>query len=211
MAKRYISITLTNDEILATFGSIANVKGAGSSTPAEVLQASVARAKSNVRAYVREAIARYRYAYFVTYTFRENVRTLRYARNDMNEYQKRISPVAPCIGVWERQKRGAWHFHALTFSDERLNGRDLHVQWYHGYVTVYAVDDASGAVAYICKYMSKTWDGLDGTRRYVAYGLPKPVRTVIPHDEVRSWLPPEGAELVDVRRGMFNTTYRFRV
>jgi len=211
MPKRYISITLTNAELWATLGAIANVKGAGTSTPAEVLQASVARAKSNVGAYVREALGKYPHVFFVTYTFRENVQTLRYARSHMNDYQKEISSFAPCIGVWERQKRGAWHFHSLMFSHERINGRYLHGLWKHGYVTVDPVNDSSGAVAYICKYMSKTWEGLDGSRRYVAYGLPKPIRTVVPHEEVHRWLPPEGAELLDVKRGMYNTTYKFKI
>jgi len=66
-----------------------------------------------------------------------------------------------CLGVPEKQKRGAWHFHAIviglneeTLKKERLT-RNIGRLWGYGTCDVIHTDGSTKLVGYLTKYMSK--------------------------------------------------------
>ena len=105
------------------------------------------------------------FSVMVTLTFAENLadydRGKTYWENFLHRFRKYLKrngePALKFICVWERQKRGAVHFHAL-FNVE-IDHKTLERLWGHGFVFVSRISSSQGklsAIRYIVKYMTKS-------------------------------------------------------
>lgn len=105
------------------------------------------------------------FSVMVTLTFAENLtdydRARTYFENFLHRFRKHLSrngePALKFICVWERQKRGAIHFHALF--NCRIEHKTLERLWGHGFVFVSRISSSEGklsAIKYIVKYMTKS-------------------------------------------------------
>ena len=104
-------------------------------------------------------------------TFHENI-------TDKTEAQRRFKPVGDWLkrraiewnGVWQRQKRGAWHLHAFinkridivefrAFAVGRGWGQFINVEvvgQHNGYRSHFTIE---GAIAYVCRYLTRDYCG----------------------------------------------------
>lgn len=110
---------------------------------------------------------------FFTFTFAENVTdkaeaARRYRR--LKERIKRRHPTVRWVGVWQRQRRGAWHFHAVV--DRRMDvvwlrmaGKDC---GFGAQLVARAIGEAPGfhqgwsgkrVANYVCRYITRDMVG----------------------------------------------------
>jgi hypothetical protein len=120
---------------------------------------------------------------FDTFTFAENVTDKKEASKRwrvLKERLKRYYPGLRSVGVWQRQKRGAWHFHALfdrmldvnlvrpwaiaVGFGPQLNMRPVSTQ--AGFRNQWS---ASRVARYITRYITRDVEGLDKGVRLVEY------------------------------------------
>ena len=95
---------------------------------------------------------------FVTLTFAENVQDLDKANADFNRFIKRLQYRFGKFGwivVPEFQRRGAVHYHLVTFGLGYVPNATLREIWRHGFVRINRVEDVTNLGAYVCKYMTK--------------------------------------------------------
>jgi len=104
---------------------------------------------------------------FLTPTYAENMCDIRRAVSDYRLFVKRLQYIYPnikIIGTYERQQRGAYHFHMLvwgitppqTVQDWRVLKSSLERVWGNGFCKVKAVYGHASFVAnYVCKYITK--------------------------------------------------------
>lgn len=102
---------------------------------------------------------------FVTLTFRENVTDVSRANGEFRRFVKRLNYFLyktktgrlKYLAVWERQKRGAVHYHMVVFDCPYIKAADLRRVWGHGFVKVrrVRVDARDNVGRYISKYFSK--------------------------------------------------------
>lgn len=105
------------------------------------------------------------------------------------------------VAVVEKQKRGAFHVHAIFwgFSKHAENilaversSRCLAEVWGLGYVDVVRVGNSSRVVGYLSKYVAKTWAGGDrdpkwkGRRYVVSAGVERSRVVEVPSDALES-------------------------
>lgn len=119
-------------------------------------------------------VARYPQCYLVTWTFKENV-------TEKKEAMRRWKPVrdylvrqgVDFVGVWQRQKRGAWHFHALvnlrlnvvtlrSFCVQRGWGSQLNIELIGGGARRFT--DGPAAVKYLCRYLTRDFGEVGRSR-----------------------------------------------
>lgn len=119
---------------------------------------------------------------FLTLTFSENLLDETKAKREMAKFFMRLKYHYPAVkhdylAVWERQKRGAVHFHIILFDVPKIPLRALNKIWGHGYVKINKINNVDNVGAYVCKYLSKDLD-LDekkSSRRYTtSRGLKEP-------------------------------------
>ena len=105
---------------------------------------------------------------FVTLTFKENLVDLSVANKEFRKFIKRLSynlynheAKLQYIAVWERQKRGAIHYHLVLFDVPYLANAKLARIWRHGFVKIRHVkmekeiDSIENVGRYISKYFEK--------------------------------------------------------
>jgi hypothetical protein len=95
---------------------------------------------------------------FVTLTFAENIQDLDLANAHFNRFIKRAQYRLGKFGwlvVPEFQKRGAIHYHLVTFGLGYVPNSTLREIWGHGFVRINRCDDVTNLGAYVCKYMTK--------------------------------------------------------
>jgi hypothetical protein len=119
-------------------------------------------------------VAKHPRCFLVTWTFRENI-------TDKKEAMQRWKPVrdylvrqgVDFVGVWQRQKRGAWHFHALVnlrlnvvtlraFCVERGWGSQLNIELIGRGSDRFS--DAATAVRYLCRYLTRDYGEVGRSR-----------------------------------------------
>jgi len=59
------------------------------------------------------------------------------------------------VAVPEKQERGAWHFHIVTFNLDYIDSKLLAEIWGHGFIKINAVDDVKDLGCYVSKYLTK--------------------------------------------------------
>ena len=147
---------------------------------------------------------------FITFTFAENITDIAQANKIFSLFIKRLNfqlyknkkSILKYIAVTEFQKRGAVHFHCLFFNlpiglveSERTTRRIADI-WDHGFIDTKDVDDVGKAIAYLTKYMLKSFEDprLDGKKRYFgSRNLERPKIIRLQHlvEKIISALPPE--------------------
>jgi hypothetical protein len=119
---------------------------------------------------------------FLTLTFSENLLDETKAKLEMKKFFMRLRYHYPAVkhdylAVWERQKRGAVHFHIILFDVPKIPLRALNKIWGHGFVKINKIKDIDNVGAYVCKYLSKDLDSDEkkSSRRYTtSRGLEQP-------------------------------------
>lgn len=150
---------------------------------------------------------------FLTLTFRDNLTDIKAANAEFSKFLKRLNyriykskaSRLRYLAVWERQRRGAIHYHVVLFGFPYMPKRELQAVWGHGFVKVnrIAVDQRMNVGRYISKYFSKdVEDGYKLKKFFTSHNLEKPVE--------RRWLSegPFSAEGFDVT---FSKEYDQRV
>lgn len=147
---------------------------------------------------------------FITFTFAENLTNIEEANKIFSLFIKRLNfqlfknkkSILKYIAVTEFQKRGAVHFHCLFFNlpvglveSERRTRRIADI-WDHGFIDTKDVDDVGKAIAYLTKYMLKSFEDprLDGKKRYFGsrkLERPKVIRLQHLVEKIIFALPPE--------------------
>lgn len=103
---------------------------------------------------------------FISFTFAENVRDLKEAnkiwgkfikRLNYRVYGKKCSELQYGV-VPQFQKRGAVHYHAIFFNLPYIDNEELAEIWGQGFIKVNAIDDVNNVGAYVCRYMSSSFD-----------------------------------------------------
>lgn len=108
---------------------------------------------------------------FMTLTFKENIQDISYTNYEFNKFIKRLNfhlyhvkkQNLKYLAVWEKQKRGAIHYHVVFFSFPFIKVKQLQEIWTHGFVKINKVDVDSkdNRGRYISKYFSKDIDDKD--------------------------------------------------
>jgi hypothetical protein len=122
------------------------------------------------------------YTKFITLTYAENMENRDKASYDLKQFTKRFKRHygynLPYIGLLEKQKRGALHFHLVVFLEQFIPYETLNNLWKHGYTDIKKV--ANGDIGrYIAKYLTKGHlQGITDTAEKILYrskGLKKPL------------------------------------
>lgn len=101
---------------------------------------------------------------FVTLTFKENVTSIDFCNHEfknfilrLNRRLKKKGQKSKYIATWEKQKRGAIHYHVIFFSFGYIKKLTLEEIWGNGYVKINRVDvdSAENRGRYLSKYFSK--------------------------------------------------------
>lgn len=137
-------------------------------------------------------------AKFFTLTFRENVQDMDKANEEFKKFRQRLSrhvwgrdkPNAlKYVAVVEFQKRGAIHYHVVTFNMPYVPHKELLELWGHGAVHIEKIDDCDNVGAYMTKYMAK---GLDDERLrekkcyFCSRGLAEPKEEIIKKEDLNA-------------------------
>lgn len=101
---------------------------------------------------------------FVTYTFAENVTSIRKANQAFKDHhdglrRRIVGRSLRYLAVPELQKRGAVHYYVVYFDLPFISGiKDIFAEhWGHGFVQVKAIKHVRNVGAYVSKYFSKRW------------------------------------------------------
>lgn len=136
---------------------------------------------------------------FVTLTFKDNVTDVKAANGEFHRFVKRLNyrvfgtkeAKLKYLAVWERQKRGAVHYHMVLFSCPYIRAADLREVWGQGFVKVnrVRVDSRDNVGRYISKYFSKDVEegGYRQKKFFRSQNLAEPV--------VERWSAPDSPDL----------------
>lgn len=101
---------------------------------------------------------------FVTLTFRDNVQDIEFSNNEFKKFIQRLNrrlkkrnQKAKYLATWEKQKRGAIHYHVVFFSLGYIKNSELTKIWRNGHVKINKVDVDSkeNRGRYLSKYFAK--------------------------------------------------------
>ena len=105
---------------------------------------------------------------FMTLTFKDNIQDITYTNYEFNKFIKRLNfglyhdkkQKLKYIAVWEKQKRGAIHYHIIFFDFPYINLKKLQEIWGNGFVKINKidVDSKDNRGRYVSKYFSKDID-----------------------------------------------------
>ncbi|WP_052585065.1 rolling circle replication-associated protein [Anoxybacillus thermarum] len=130
---------------------------------------------------------------FFTLTFKENVQDIKMANYEFKKFRQRLEYHLELklkyVAVIEFQKRGAIHYHMVTFNMPYVPHADLERIWGHGFVKVNAIDEVDNVGAYVTKYMTKDNDDerLKGEKCYFSSrGLIKPAEEIIKKEDLNA-------------------------
>ncbi|WP_234712514.1 rolling circle replication-associated protein [Bacillus altitudinis] len=102
---------------------------------------------------------------FMTLTFKANEKDISFTNSEFNKFIKRLNyrlykikkQQLKYLAVWEKQKRGAIHYHVIFFNFPFIRISDLEKLWGHGFVKLNKidVDSQENRGRYVSKYFSK--------------------------------------------------------
>lgn len=105
---------------------------------------------------------------FMTLTFKENIEDISYTNKEFNKFIKRLNyylyktkkQKLKYLAVWEKQKRGAIHYHIILFDLPYIKNKELQEIWGHGFIKINKidVDSKENRGRYVSKYFSKDID-----------------------------------------------------
>ncbi|MGG5329741.1 rolling circle replication-associated protein [Enterococcus sp. AZ163] len=102
---------------------------------------------------------------FLTLTFKENIQDIDDANNEFKKFIKRLNyqtyhtkkAKLKYLATWEKQQRGAIHYHIILFTFPYMPFEQLSEVWGHGFVTINKidVDSIENRGRYVSKYFDK--------------------------------------------------------
>lgn len=102
---------------------------------------------------------------FLTLTFKENIQDIEYANNEFKKFIKRLNydlyktkkANLKYLATWEKQQRGAIHYHIILFDFPFISFNRLTTIWGQGFVKINKidVDSIENRGRYISKYFDK--------------------------------------------------------
>lgn len=102
---------------------------------------------------------------FVTLTFRDNIQDITVTNREFKNFIQRLNyyiyqtktQLLKYIATWEKQKRGAIHYHVIFFDFPYVAKEKLQNLWSHGFVKINRidVDSKENRGRYLSKYFSK--------------------------------------------------------
>lgn len=102
---------------------------------------------------------------FMTLTFKENIQDVSHTNYGFSKFIKRLNfhlyhvkrQCLKYLAVWEKQKRGAIHYHIIFFDLPFIQTKKLAEIWGHGFVKINKidVDSKDNRGRYVSKYFSK--------------------------------------------------------
>lgn len=102
---------------------------------------------------------------FVTLTFKENIQDITITNQEFKYFIQRLNyylyqtkiQLLKYIATWEKQKRGAIHYHVIFFDFPYVAKEKLQKSWSHGFVKINRidVDSKENRGRYLSKYFSK--------------------------------------------------------
>jgi hypothetical protein len=105
---------------------------------------------------------------FMTLTFSDNIQDIKYTNYEFSKFIKRLNfhlfhvkkQQLKYLAVWEKQKRGAIHYHIIFFSFPFIKAKELQEIWGHGFIKINKidVDSKDNRGRYVSKYFSKNID-----------------------------------------------------
>ena len=105
---------------------------------------------------------------FMTLTFKDNVQDVKTKNYEFNKFIKRLNfyiyhekkQKLKYVAVWERQKRGAIHYHVVFFDLPYIKNNELRNIWGNGFVKINKidVDSIDNRGRYVSKYFTKDID-----------------------------------------------------
>lgn len=103
---------------------------------------------------------------FLTITFKENITDVKLAHNEFEKFMKRLKRYlkrtkVKYIATWERQKRGAVHYHIILFDVPFMDVNKLEEIWGNGFVKINQIAESVKQWeigVYLTKYFVKDID-----------------------------------------------------
>ena len=102
---------------------------------------------------------------FMTLTFQDNISDITYTNMEFSKFIKRLTyhiynqkqQRLKYIATWEKQKRGAIHYHVIFFDFPYIQKNELERLWGHGFVHINQidVDSRENRGRYVSKYFAK--------------------------------------------------------
>lgn len=102
---------------------------------------------------------------FLTLTFKENIEEIEYTNSEFKKFIKRLNyqlyktkkAQIRYLATWEKQKRGAIHYHIILFQFPYIPHKQLLALWGHGAVRINKidVDNVENRGRYVSKYFDK--------------------------------------------------------
>jgi hypothetical protein len=102
---------------------------------------------------------------FVTLTFKENVQEINQTNREFKYFIQRLNyylyktkiQSLKYIATWEKQKRGAIHYHVIFFDFPYIAKEKLQALWAHGFIKInrVEVDSKENRGRYLSKYFGK--------------------------------------------------------
>ncbi len=123
---------------------------------------------------------------FMTLTFKENIQDIDFSNNEFTNFIRRLNyklygvkkAMLKYIAVWEKQKRGAIHYHIIFFDFPFVKAKQLEKIWGNGYIKINKidVDSKENRGRYLSKYFSKDVDEKDYKKKsfFKSQNLKKP-------------------------------------
>lgn len=133
---------------------------------------------------------------FMTLTFKENIQDVKYTNVEFKKFIKRLNyylynekkQKLKYLAVWEKQKRGAIHYHIIFFELPFINIDELQRIWGNGFVKINKidVDSKDNRGRYVSKYFSKDIDEKDYKQKafFKSLNLKKPI---VIRKNVKNW------------------------
>ena len=112
---------------------------------------------------------------FLTLTFKENIKDIDVSNTEFTNFIRRLNynlygtkkSVLKYIAVWEKQKRGAIHYHIILFDIPFIKTKKIEEIWGNGFIKINKidVDSKENRGRYLSKYFSKDVDEKDYKKR----------------------------------------------
>lgn len=113
---------------------------------------------------------------FVTLTFKENIQDINQANKEFKYFIQRLNyylyktkiQLLKYIATWEKQKRGAIHYHVIFFDFPYIAKEKLENLWSNGFIKINRidVDSKENRGRYLSKYFSKDLELKEHKKRH---------------------------------------------
>ena len=138
---------------------------------------------------------------FITLTFKRNITDIEQANTEFKNFVKRLNyhvydqkkRTTKYIATWEKQKRGAIHYHVVFFGFPYVKKQELERIWGHGFVSINRidVDSKENRGRYLSKYFAKDLELKEHKKKafFTSRNLKKPLvsRLVLDDEAIKAF------------------------